>query len=242
MFTAIVVDDEPKSIKNLEILLTDYCKEDIKIINTAANALEAIKKIIEEKPDVVFLDVQMPGFNGFDVLDQIKNSSPLIIFTTAHKEYAVDALRKEAFDYLVKPIDIDELKNCILRVREKLAKKNAETEKTPTTNVIEISVKDALIFIKSNDIIRLEASGSYTVFYLENNVKHMVSKSMKEYEAMLDHAVFYRCHNSHVINLKKVNKFIHNMGLFAELTDGSKVEIARKNKDEFLNRLKDINK
>lgn len=108
--------------------------------------------------------------------------------------------------------------------------------------MIEISVKDALIFIKSNDIIRLEASGSYTVFYLENNVKHMVSKSMKEYEAMLDHAVFYRCHNSHVINLKKVNKFIHNMGLFAELTDGSKVEIARKNKDEFLNRLKDINK
>jgi two-component system LytT family response regulator len=131
MFTAIVVDDEPKSIKNLEILLTDYCKEDIKIINTAANALEAIKKIIEEKPDVVFLDVQMPGFNGFDVLDQIKNSSPLIIFTTAHKEYAVDALRKEAFDYLVKPIDIDELKNCILRVREKLAKKMQKPKKHP---------------------------------------------------------------------------------------------------------------
>jgi len=238
MMTAILVDDEEKSLKNLNILLADHCKE-INVISTASNALEAVKAILSEKPDLVFLDVQMPGYNGFDVLALIKDTPVTVIFTTAHKDYAINALRKGAFDYLLKPIDSSELKSCIERAAEKIAKEKS-TLPGSQNNIIELSVKDGIIFIKQEQIIRLEASGSYTTFFMENNIKHMVSKSMKEYESLLDPSVFFRCHNSHIINLKMVIKFAHNNGYFAELSNGSSVEIARRNKDLFLQKLKKI--
>lgn len=240
MIKAILVDDEQKSIKNLELLLADHCKE-VEIINTANNALEAVKCILNQKPDIVFLDVQMPGYSGFDVLQNIKEIPAKIIFTTAHKDYAIEALRKGAFDYLLKPIDIEDLKSCVNRVVAEINKKNNEVHDKPFEGgIIELSVKNGIIFVKPNDIIRLEASGSYTIFYIDNNVKYMVSKNMKEYESLLDPFVFYRCHNSNVVNLKKVVKFVSNDGFFAEMSDGSLAEIARKNKEVFLDKLKNI--
>lgn len=240
MITAILVDDEEKSLKNLKILLEEHCK-DVKIVATASNALQAVKSILHEKPDVVFLDVQMPGYSGFDVLEHIKETEVAIIFTTAHKEYAINALRKGAFDYLLKPVDTEELIQCVKRIREKInAGESKRAAPASFNNIIELSVKDGIIFIKQEQIIRLEASGSYTAFILENNVKHLVSKSMKEYEALLDSTVFFRCHNSHIVNLKKVVKFTHNNGYFAELSNGSLIEIARRNKDLFLEKLKRV--
>jgi two-component system LytT family response regulator len=240
MITAVLVDDEEKSLKNLQILLSEHCKE-IKILATASNALEAVKNIVHEKPDVVFLDVQMPGYTGFDVLDLIKETPVTIIFTTAHKDYAINALRKGAFDYLLKPIDTEELIQCVKRIREKMDEvENTSAVSGALNNIIELSVKDGIIFIKPEQIIRLEASGSYTAFILENNVKHLVSKSMKEYEVLLDPSVFFRCHNSHIVNLKKVVKFVQNNGYFAELSNGSTIEIARRNKDIFLEKLKKV--
>ena len=234
MITAILVDDEEKSLKNLELLLTEYCPG-VKILARATNALQAVKSILDNDPDLVFLDVHMPGYSGFDVLDSIRDTRAIVVFTTAHKNYAINALRKGAFDYLLKPVDTDELKDCVARVRLKLDKP-AENK----SNLIELSVKDGIIFIKPADIIRLEASGSYTVFHLENNVRHMVSKSMKEYESQLDSRVFFRCHNSHIINLRKVGKFIHSNGYFAEMTNGVTIEIARKNKELLLEKLKNL--
>jgi two-component system LytT family response regulator len=234
MVNAIIVDDEKKSVLNLQILLKDHCPA-INVIGTASNALEAVTKIMSDKPDVVFLDVQMPGYNGFDVLDQVSESGVITIFTTAHRDYAISALRKGAFDYLLKPIDIDELKACCKALETKLGERTNNDE---PAHIIELSVKDGIFFIKPADIIRLEASGSYTVFYLDNNIKHLVSKSMKEYEAMLPTGYFYRCHNSHIVNLRKVVKFVHTNGYFAEMSNGSVVEIARKNKETFLERLK----
>lgn len=237
MLTAILVDDEEKSLKTLSILLTEHC-EGISIIGTASNALEAVKIIMSQKPDLVFLDVQMPGYNGFDVLENIKDTPSTIIFTTAHRDYAITALRKGAFDYLLKPVDIEELKSCTERAREKIKKERTVNAPQASYGIIELSVKDGIIFVKQEQIVRLEASGSYTLFFMDNNVKHLVSKSMKEYEALLDPAVFFRCHNSHIINLKMVTKFTHSNGYFAELSNGSSVEIARRNKDAFLQRLK----
>ncbi len=237
MITAILVDDEMKSLMNLELLLNQHCPG-IKVIGTATNALQAVTKVMSEKPDVIFLDVQMPGYNGFDVLEQIKSTGVLIIFTTAHKDYAITALRKGAFDYLLKPIDTDELKSCCSLIKEKIERERAAS--TVTGGIIELSVKDGIIFIKPEQIIRLEASGSYTLFYLENNVKHLVSKSMKEYEGMLPAGLFYRCHNSHIVNLRKVTKLVHSNGYFAELSNGAVIEIARKNKDTFLEKLKKL--
>lgn len=240
MISVILVDDEEKSLKNLTILLTDHCT-DVTILGTASNALEAVKLILDKKPDLVFLDVQMPGYSGFDVLEQIKGNPATIVFTTAHRDYAINALRKGAFDYLLKPLDLDELKRCIERVKEKILKEERATIPVSVLpNLIELSVKDGIIFVKPEQIIRLEASGSYTLFFLENNVKHLVSKSMKEYEVFLDTTIFFRCHNSHIVNLKKVVKFIHNSGYYAELTSGAIIEIARRNKEIFLEKLKKL--
>ena len=234
MIKAILVDDEEKSLMNLELLLKAACP-DVQVIGKAANALQAVKIILNDDPDLVFLDVHRPGYSGFDVLDSIRESRAIVVFTTAHKNYAINALRKGAFDYLLKPVDTDELKECVSRVSMKLSRQHDSK-----TNLIELSVKDGIIFVKPADIIRLEASGSYTVFHLENNVKHMVSKSMKEYEGLLDPAIFFRCHNSHVINLRKVVKFIHSNGYFAEMQNGSTIEIARKNKEVLLDKLKNL--
>lgn len=125
MISVILVDDEEKSLKNLSILLTDHCA-DVTILATASNALEAVKLILDKKPDLVFLDVQMPGYSGFDVLEHIHGNPATIVFTTAHRDYAINALRKGAFDYLLKPLDLDELKRCIERVKEKFPKKRAQ--------------------------------------------------------------------------------------------------------------------
>jgi len=232
MINAILVDDEQKSLKNLAILLGEECKE-INIINTASNALEAVTKILHDKPEVVFLDVHMPGYNGFDVLEQIKELPIVVIFTTAHKDYAIAAIRKGAFDYLLKPIDKAELRACCDQIIKKIEGQRSEVGK-----IIELSVKDGILFIKPEQIVRVEAAGSYTVFHLDNHVKHMVSKSMKEYENQLPENIFYRCHNSHIVNLLKVTKFVHNNGYFAEMNNGAVVEISRKNKDQFLEKLK----
>ncbi len=237
MINALLVDDEEKSIKNLELLLTEYCT-DVKIIGRAANALEAVKSIMDLKPDVVFLDVHMPGYSGFDVLESVKESPTILVFTTAHKNYAINAIRKGAFDYLLKPIDTEELKDCVQRVREKLF--GNETAKQNGRGVIELAVKDGIIFIKPAELIRLEASGAYTYFYLDNDVKLMGSKSMKDYEAMLDSNVFFRCHHSHIVNLRKVTKFVNTAGSFIELTNGALIELSRKNKDAFFEKLKNL--
>jgi two-component system LytT family response regulator len=239
MITAILVDDEEKSIRNLELLLADSCP-DVQITGRAANALEAVQLILNLRPDIVFLDVHMPGYSGFDVLENIQGSGALMIFTTAHKNYAISALRKGAFDYLLKPVDTDELKGCVERARAQLQKPAPTKNAGGGHGIIELSVKDGIIFIRTADLVRLEASGSYTIFYLDNNVKHMASKSLNQYEGLLDSSVFFRCHNSHIINLKKVVKYIHSNGYFAELSNGSTIEIARKNKELFLEKLKKL--
>ena len=236
MISAVLVDDEVKSIHNLELLLSE-CGQEVQVIGRATNALEAVQLVLSLKPALVFLDVNMPGYNGFDVLDNIKGSGALVIFTTAHRNYAISALRKGAFDYLLKPIDTDELLGCIQRVREHLQQSASQQAGQA---MIGVNVKDGIIFIRTAELIRLEASGSYTEFYLDNNVKHVASRPMKEYESMLDPAVFFRCHNSHIINLRKVVRYIHSNGYFAELVNGATIEIARRNKEIFLEKLKNL--
>lgn len=236
MQRAIIIDDELAGINSLKLLIERNI-QGLKIVATASEPEKGILLINDYQPDVVFLDISMPGMNGFELLKKVDYKDFKIVFTTAHEEYAIPAIKSKAFDYLLKPIDIDELKNCVNKLL-------AESDTTTNTNkpsgigLIELFVKGGIIFIKPNEIIRLEASGSYTAFYLINNIKQLVSKSMKEYEILLDPHIFYRCHNSHIVNLTKVVKFTSNNGFFAEMVDGSVAEIARKNKEIFLERLK----
>jgi two-component system, LytTR family, response regulator len=238
MLRAIIIDDELIGVNTLKLLIEKHT-EGIKIVASATDPEKGILIIDDYKPDVVFLDVSMPKMNGFELLEKIEHKDFHLVFTTAHREYAINAIKNGAMDYLLKPIDITELKSCVDKLVEEY-NRLPEAQKTVSSNIIELAVKDGIIFIKPQEVIRLEASGSYTVFYLENKVKHMASKNLKECEALINNPMFYRCHQSHVINLNKVIKMVSADGLFAQMSDGSMPEIGRKNKEMFLEKLKNI--
>lgn len=238
MYRTIIIDDELIGISTLKFFIEKHCPE-IKIVATATEPQKGIEAINNYKPEILFLDISMPKMNGFELLERVDYTNFKLIFTTAHQQHAIQAIKSGAHDYLLKPIDIEELKACVNKIKAE-SLKIVDQQKTSTINIIELSVKDGIIFIKPHDVIRLEASGSYTVFYLVNNVKHMASKNLKECEPMLDPTIFYRCHQSHIINLHKVVKMVSSDGLFAQMTDGSMPEIGRKNKETFLEKLKNI--
>lgn len=232
MIRAVIIDDEPKSLKNLQIIIENYCKN-VQVTGTASTALEAVGVIMRERPDVVFLDVEMPGHNGFDVVEQVRSLPIKIIFTTAHREYAIQAIRQGAFDYLLKPVDPAELQQCIAKLEAGM-----QTPESSSSSPLQLHVKEGVIFIDPAEIVKLQASGSYTDIYLDDKTKITTSKVLKEYESMLSPALFYRCHNSYIVNLSKIKKLLNIDGYFVEFKDGSRAEVAKKNRDELLGRMK----
>jgi two-component system, LytTR family, response regulator len=238
MLRSVIIDDENIGINTLKVLIEKHTP-DVKVIGTATDPAEGVTLIDDYKPDIVFLDISMPGIDGFGVLAKAQFKDFRLIFTTAHPEYALKAIKIRAQDYLLKPIDVDDLKTCISNVANDPEIK-ARAMRHRDGHIIELSVRDGIIFIRPKDVIRLEADGSYTTFYLENGIKHVASKNLKECEALITAPYFFRCHASHLVNLKKVVKMVSTDGLFALMSDGSMPEIGRKNKDAFLERLKEI--
>jgi len=231
---AIIIDDEIKSATNLQLLLGQVAPE-VEVMALAHTALDGVKAIRAHQPQVVFLDIQMPANSGFDVLDHLGELHPDIVFVTAHEEYAVRALRSEAFDYLLKPVDEGELEDCVKRLLERHAKGETPRAAEAVSGLLNIPVKDGWLFIRRQELLRVEASGSYAYIYLENGTKHLVSKSIGELQKMLgDDPRFYRCHNSHIVNMNKIKRFINAEGYFVLMSDDSKAEVSRRNKEEFL--------
>jgi len=234
---AVIIDDESMGISALEVMIEKYTSG-LQIVASTTRSDEGIALIESHRPNVVFLDVNMPQMSGFDLLEKLFYQDFKLVFTTAYPEYAIRAIKKKAQDYLLKPIGIEELKSCVNNIIRELAKEKNTNQQH--RNLVELSVKDGVIFIKPQDIIRLEASGSYTIFYLENNIKHMASKNLKQCESLIEGPYFFRSHPSHVINLQKVVKMVLKDGLFAQMSDGSMPEISRRNKELFLENLKQI--
>ncbi len=233
---AIIIDDETAGIETLKILAKRN-ENIIRVVASSTNPEEGISLIEDYKPDVVFLDISMPSMSGFELLNKLEFKKFKLVFTTAHKEFAIDAIKSGATDYLLKPISNEDYKTCIERILKNLTKqiKNNHSDTYP---LIELMVKDGIQFIKQHSIVRLEACRSYTEFYLDNGQKQVASKSLIEFESKLDPHLFYRCHKSHIINLNKVQKFVNHDGYFAVMTDGSMVDISKNNKDIFLEKLK----
>lgn len=236
MLRAIIIDDESIGINTLKLLIEKHT-QGVKVVSIATDPEKGIELIEDYKPDVVFLDINMPRINGFELLDNLKFKNFKLIITTAYKDYAIRAIKNKALDYLLKPIHIEELKTCINNILESFGQKSQPAN---SYGIIEISVKNGIIFVKPQEIIRLEADRSYTVFHLTNNVKHVASKSLKEYELQLDPELFYRCHPSHLIHLNKVVRMVSNEGLFMEMCDGSMPTLLKRNKQTFLEKLKKI--
>lgn len=232
---AVIIDDEERSAENLSLLL-DRLDAGIEVAGVAHTALDGLAICDRVRPDIIFLDIQMPGSDGLELAPHLKKLCRHIVFVTAHQQYAVPALRLGAKDYLVKPVSETDLHDCLQRLPlNGDPAEQALPEKKASGGILRIPVKDGFLFIRREDLVRVEGSGSYSYLFLESGAKHLVSKSIGQMEELLgDDRNFFRCHNSHIVQLRKVERFISQEGLFVQLKDGSRAEVSRKNKDELL--------
>lgn len=241
LISAVIIDDEQNNIENLEILLEQYCPQ-LTVVATALNATDGKSIILEHDPDIVFLDIQMPGKNGFALLQSLQTHNFELIFVTAFDQYGIQAVKFSALDYLLKPIDTEELKTAvhkaIYRSSEKKQNKKLENllqvlEHQQQKNLHRIALTSAkeTRFIRTQDIIRCESSNNYTTFFLFGREKIMTSKPIFEYEEMLVNYGFIRCHQSHLVNKKHIKSWVKEDGGFLLLDDNTQVPISRQKKE-----------
>lgn len=242
-YKALIVEDEVRSRDFLKNLVEEFCPQ-LAIAATASNVEEAVELINTLSPDIVFMDIEMQTGTGFDVLQQVNKRNFHVIFTTAYDHYAIKAIRFSAVDYLLKPINLEELQVAVNKAIDGI-QKNEEGNRIELLikNLrrpagedfsISLSTSDGIEFIQLATIIRLEANGPYTTFFMKDGRKIMVSKNLKEYELLLSDHGYFRVHNSHIINLKEVRKMVKTDGGYAVMNDDSMIAISPKKKDEFM--------
>ncbi len=252
---AIVVDDEEFARKNLIMLIEEFCPE-IEVIGEAGRKDKAKAIIESSKPDVVFLDIRMPsGAEGFELLDEIEEKDFLVVFVTAFKDYAVRAFNASAVYYLLKPIDIEELKLSVEKLVEtkKIYGENPESFdsyysslkhlsdsllRNKPNNRIAISHTKGLKIVEDDTILHLEASGNCTTIYFKDGTRYLDTRTLKTYESLLDPVKFSRIHKSHIINLDELKEYLNDDGHFAVLKGGLRVPVARNRVAEFVKMLK----
>ena len=245
MIKCIVIDDEIKSCESLRILIEEFC-ENAEVVAQCQNVNDGINAIESLKPDVVFLDIQLQRETGFDLLSRIKTIEFELIFTTAHAEYAVKAFKFSAIDYLLKPVNIDELRNALDKVSKKLNHNISERLEQLIYNLkpaaiqkykLALPTNDGLVFVKVEDIIYCEADSNYTQIHLINEKKYLVSRTLKEYEEMLTDQDFFRIHNSFLINLNLIKNYIRGEGGYVVMSNGKSLDVSKRKKESFLARI-----
>jgi two-component system, LytTR family, response regulator len=239
--TAVLIDDEKHNIDNLRQLLHAYCSQ-VEVIGDALNAEEGKTIILKDQPALVFLDIQMPHKTGFDLLKELNNPDFEVIFVTAHDQYAIQALRFAAVDYLLKPIDINELQSAVDRAEKKVRLKaqNSQLENLidllksqhnkPDQRIALTTMKETR-FVKTGEIVRCESSNNYSTFVLQDGESLLVCKPIYEYEEILKDYGFIRCHQSHLVNKSFIKSWKKEYGDFLLLTNGTEVPISRNKKD-----------
>jgi two-component system LytT family response regulator len=245
MLNCIIVDDELKSRESLKILIEDFC-EGVNVKDLCQNVSEAIQAIEVHKPDVVFLDIQLQRETGFDLLSQLKNVEFEVIFTTAFSEYAIKAFKYSAIDYLLKPIDIEELKLSLKKVEKRKGEVVSERLHQLLLNLkagtsenykLALPTADGLVFVKVSEILYCEASSNYTEIVLTDNRKYIVSRTLKEYEDMLAEQNFYRIHHSYLINLNEIKKYVRGEGGYVIMNNDKSLDVSKRKKEGFLSRI-----
>lgn len=228
---AIIVDDERLARKELTSLLASH--PEIEIIDEATNPDEAIEKIEKQDPDVVFLDIQMPGKTGFEMLEEMERV-PQVIFTTAYDEFALKAFEYNALDYLLKPIQPERLTEALNKVSIKAAKKSAKDEKLSSKDQVFVKDGDKCWFVKLEDVRLFESDGNYIKVYFDK-FKPMIHKSLNALDERLDDRHFFRASRKHIINLGWVESIDtwFNGGLLVQLKGGEKIEVSRRQSARF---------
>ncbi len=244
MYKAVIVDDEPKAVQSLSWELTNF-NSDIEIVKTFTNPEEALLFLEDYTPDCLFLDIQMPSMDGFQFLDKINNKDIAVVFTTAYDEYAIKALKREALDYLLKPIDSDDLSDTIRKIKkfksriinsDKLENVLLDFHSKNNQKKITISTEGKLIFLKLDEILFVESDGNYCTLFLLDNQKILVTKKLKEIDSLLPDESFFRIHNSYIINLNKIKEFLKTEG-YVVMESGHRIPVARQRKSDFLEKL-----
>jgi two-component system, LytTR family, response regulator len=242
MIRTLIIDDEDRGRVALAQKLKDYCP-DVELLGEACDGEEGIAMIVKYSPDLVFLDIEMPNLNGFEMLNKISQKKFNLIFTTAYNHYAIKAIKYSALDYLLKPIDIEELKSAIIKIKENDTKDINQQMNILSQNLdnkkwyeqkFAVSTLEGITIYNIADLIYLESNRNYTYLYFKDKLKVLTSKTLKEYEDMLPSDVFYRPHHSFLINLNFVRKFIKGEGGQIELSNGALIDISRRKKEEFL--------
>ena len=240
---SIIVDDESKSRNNLKQLLSEYCPA-VEVIAEADSAANALILIAELQPDLLFLDIEMGELSGFDLLKLLNGKQTFeLIFVTAYDNYGIQAVKACAIDYLLKPINILELSNAVdqaikqigpKRENERLKELVANIDRKDDEQKIAVPLADKIEFIAVSKIVRLEAEGNYTHFYLDGQKHFLVCKTLKEYQELLESHQFIRSHQSHLINYRKISAYVKTDGGYIAMEDGSRVPISRQKREEVL--------
>lgn len=246
MLKAIILDDEEKARENLKILIEEFCKN-VDVMAMASNVEDGLEAIDSYRPDIVFLDIQMQKETGFDLLNKVRKIDFEVIFTTAHAEYAIDAIKFAAIDYLLKPIDINDLKQAIRRVEKKLTNTNFKEQfeillqnfKSDSSDSYKLAIpsSDGLVFINIKDIIYCEAVSNYTKIYMKDGKFHMVSKTLKEYENLLSNYNFFRVHHAYLINTKEIKKYVRGDGGYVIMNNDQSIDVSKRKKELFLKKI-----
>jgi two-component system LytT family response regulator len=243
MIKAIIIDDEVHCHETLCLQLKEFCPE-VQLIDQCRSAKKGLEAIEKMKPDLVFLDIEMPAMNGFEMLEQFTEISFAIIFTTSYDQYAIKAIRFSALDYLLKPIDPNELISAVKKVQEQRHLPMAEQfqmllkqvqGKGNHFNKIAVPTSEGFELIPADQVIHCEASDNYTHFFLKNKIKIIACRTLKEMEEQLkDFPFFVRVHHSYLINLNEVIKYVRGEGGYLLMSDGTSVNVSRSRKEALM--------
>lgn len=249
MYSALIIDDEKRAINGLKLLLETHIPE-IKPIYTALGSMEGMEFLKRHRPDLIFLDVEMPGMTGFEMLEALKGSRVNVIFTTAYDHYAIRAIRFSAVDYLLKPIDVQELKTAVQRfINNPLSRDhlnplienlvaNLKSQHYPQKPRLAISTTGGLKFFDIEEIVHCQADKNYTIFYLIDGTRYVSSKTLKEYDDLLSEYGFLRVHQSHLVNPSHIKEYTQK-GLM-EMKNRDVVHVSRRKHQWLIQKLKTL--
>lgn len=242
MITAVIIDDEPNALEVLQLQLEQFCK-DVQVLAVCVGGEKGIEAIMKHQPGLVFLDIEMPHINGFDVLRATSQCNYEVVFTTAYDQFAIKAFKFSALDYLLKPVDITELQAAVQKAKnktggssldEKLGKLLQQLQPANRQQRIALQVGDALQLFEADDIMHCESESNYTHVHLSAGKKITLAKTLKEVEENLGGVPFFRIHQSHLINMNHISKVIKGEGAYVIMKNGVNVPISRNKKDAFL--------
>lgn len=242
---SFIVDDEPHNIENLTHLLHTHCPE-IEVVGTAISIKEALTGIHATKPDLLFLDIRLNNETGFDLLQQIVHEQIEVIFITAYDQYGVQAIKFAALDYLLKPVDSDELMKAVQKAAEALSYKKQNEQlrflmqelSSGKTKKIALPTQDAIRYVEISSIVRCEASNNYTFIFLQNSEKILIAKTLKEYADLLPSTEFLRTHQTHLVNRTYIKSWLKEDGGMLLLTNGTTIPVSRVNRERIKAALK----